>query len=201
MKSKILCKGTAVRLLIFGAGLLLLAGCGGGSSSSTSTTTTTTAANNQVDVAVNFGPAGDVVNGIFTTVTVCQPSTSNCAVIPNVLVDTGSIGLRILPSALGTVTLTQISDTSDDALQECVQYGDTSYSWGPMQLADVEIGGEKAPSIAVQVIAGNTFAVPSSTCLTSPVNPQLPNNGNEDTVATLGANGILGIADGALGLR
>lgn len=199
MNSKIFYNGMLGRLLIIAAGLLLLAGCGGGSSSSTTTTTTTPATTNTVDITASFGPNGQAFgyyNGVFTTVTVCQPSTSNCATIPNVLVDTGSIGLRILPSALGSVTLTQISDQSDDALEECVQFGNTSYTWGPMQLADVEIGGEKAPSIAVQLIGGNNFAVPSSTCLTSPVNPYLPNNGDEDTLASLGSNGILGIGDG-----
>jgi hypothetical protein len=198
MKSKIHFKRTIAPLMIMATGILLWASCGGGSSSSSTTTTTTTpAASNQVALSANPGPNGSsgLINTAFVTVTVCQPSTTNCAQIPNVLVDTGSIGLRIVASALGSTTLTQVSDSSQDALQECIQYGDTSYSWGPMQLADVELGGETAKSIPVQVLGGNTFSVPSSLCLTSAVNPALPNNGNEDTVATLGANGILGIGD------
>jgi hypothetical protein len=146
-------------------------------------------------VTVGFGPlgaAGGYVNGIFTSVTVCAPSTTNCQTVDDVLVDTGSVGLRILNSALTTVpasSLGAITDNSGDQLQECVQYGDTSYSWGPMLLADVELAGEKASSVPIQVMGDNSFAVPSQ-CLATPV---LSGYGNDDTVAALGANGILGV--------
>lgn len=190
MNSKFLSMGTAAPFLLGVMCLLVLAGCG---KSSPSITATITAVNNTAAVTANFGPngeAGGFVNGIFTTVTVCQHGTSNCATIDNVEVDTASIGLRILPSALGSTTLSQILQNGN-ALEECIQYGDTSYSWGPMELADVGIAGEKALNIPVQVL-GTNFAVPS-TCLTNPVNPSLPNGGNEDTLQSLGANGILGI--------
>jgi hypothetical protein len=143
-----------------------------------------------------LGPAGGYVNGIWTTVTVCAPgSTTNCQTVDNVLVDTGSFGLRILNSALTTVpasSLGAITDSSGDQLQECVQYGDTSYTWGPVMLANVGIAGETASSIAIQVIGGNSFDVPSA-CIAVPIAPGLPNGGNDDTVEALGANGILGI--------
>jgi len=184
---------------LFLTGALVLTSCGGGSSTTTTTTTTTPAANNSVDLTVGFGPngqAGGYINGVFTTVTICQAGTSTCTDVPNVLVDTGSVGLRVLSSAISSLTLSAIKDTSGDALQECIQYGDTSFSWGPVLLADVKLGGETAASLPIQSIGGNTFAVPSSNCLTMPVNPALPNNGNEDTVAALGSNGILGIGDG-----
>lgn len=193
-------KATLGRFLALVTGLIFLGGCGGSSSSSSSTLTP--AANNTAAVTVGFGPlgaAGGIVNGIFTSVTVCAPGTSNCETVDNMLVDTGSAGLRILNSALTTVpasSLKTITDSSGDQLQECVQYGDTSYSWGPILVADVELAGEKASSVPIQVIGDNSFAVPSQ-CLATPVNPSLPNGGNEDTVATLGANGILGV--GAFG--
>ena len=166
--------------------LLALAGCGG---SSNNTTTTTTAVNNTAPLVANFGPNGStngIVNGIFINITVCQHGTTNCVPINNVLVDTGSIGLRIVSSALASVKLSQILQ-NNSALLECIQYGDTSYSWGPMQLGD----------IPVQVLGATTLAVPAN-CLTNPVNPSLPGNppGNEDTLQSLGANGILGIGDG-----
>jgi len=189
-------KATLGRFLALVTGLIFLGSCGGSSSSSSSTSTP--AANNTAALTVGFGPlgaAGGYVNGIFTSVTVCAPGTSNCETVDNVLVDTGSAGLRILNSALTTVpasSLGTITDSNGDQLQECVQYGDTSYSWGPMLVADVELAGEKASSLPIQVIGDNSFAVPSQ-CLATPVNPSLPNGGNEDTVATLGANGILGL--------
>jgi hypothetical protein len=169
-----------------------LIGCGSKSSSSTTSSATV---NNTAQLVANFGPNGSnngLINGIFTNITVCQHGTSNCATIDNVEVDTGSIGLRLAQGVLGSVTLSQILQTGSPLL-ECIQYGDTSYSWGPMALADVTIAGETASSIPVQLLGNTTEPVPGN-CLTMPVNPGVPNGGNEDTVATLGASGILGIA-------
>lgn len=179
-----------------------LTGCGSNSSGPAASTVV----NNTATVTAGFGPngpSGGIVNGLFTTVTVCQHGSTTCVSIPDVQVDTGSVGLRLLPSALGTVMLTPIA-VSGSPLEECIQYGDTSYSWGPMELADVQIAGERAAGIAVQVLGGVTPMVPPSAsspasngayCLTNPVNPNLPNGGNEDTLASLGANGILGIGN------
>ena len=192
-------KATAVPFLLSVLSVLGWAGCGG-SSPSTTATTPTPAANNSVAVTANFGPEGQTggfVNGIFTTVTVCQHATQTCAAIQNVMVDTGSIGLRILTSALGSVALTPIQ-IGGNPLEECNQFGDTSYTWGPMQLADVEIGGEKALNIPVQLLGAPPFTVPAADCLSNPVNSNLPNGGDDDTLATLGANGILGIGDGSV---
>jgi len=187
-------------------GALVIVGCGGNGGGGTTTTTTPPAANNTVALTAGFGPngqAGGYHNGLFTTVTICAPGTANCQTIDNVLVDTQSIGLRIVSPALTIpqTSLGVIQDSTDDQLQECIQYGDTSYSWGPMWLADVEVGGEKASSVAIQVIGGNagnaTFATVPSQCLTTPVNPNLPNDGNENTVESFGANGVLGVAGSA----
>jgi len=201
MNRKIFSTGTFARFFIGVMVLVVLASCGGGSGGSSTSTTITPATNNSVALTVGFGPNGQssgITNGLFTTVTVCQHGTSNCATIPNVLVDTGSVGLRIVSSEISSLMLPTIADQTQDELVECVQYGDTSYSWGPMQLADVQIAGETASNIAIQALgaAPSSFTVPA-TCLTTPVNPNLPNGGNEDTVATLGANGILGIGDAA----
>jgi hypothetical protein len=189
-------KATLGCFLALVTGLLFLGSCGGGGSSSSRALTA--ASNNTASVTVGFGPTGQVINGIFTSVSVCQPSTTNCQTVDNVLVDTGSPGLRILNSALTTVPASSLGAISINGsqLQECVQYGDTSYTWGPMMAADVELAGEKAPSVPIQVIGGNSFPVPSQ-CLATPVNTSLPNGGNDDTVAALGANGILGV--GAFG--
>jgi len=173
-------------------GLILLGSCGGSSSSSSGPP----AQNNTASVTVGFGalgPSGGYVNGIWTTVTVCAPgSTTNCQTIDNVLVDTGSAGLRVLNSALTTIpasSLGAVTDSNGDQLEECVQYGDTSYTWGPIMLANVELAGETASSLPIQVIGGTSATVPSQ-CLSTPV---LPGYGNDDTVQTLGANGILGV--------
>jgi Protein of unknown function (DUF3443) len=73
---------------------------------------------------------------------------------------------------------------SGGSLLECTQFVD-GYSWGPIALADVQISGESASSVPVQVIGDPNFTtVPTNCSSTGPA---------EDTVAAFGANGILGI--------
>ena len=165
--------------------------------SQSASTTLTLASSNSAPLFVNFGPNGNTgnpstanYNGLFTTVTVCLPGTPDCQIIPDVLVDTGSVGLRVLNSALTTVPateLTTITDSAGNQVQECVQFPDTSYVWGPVLFADVVIAGEKASYVPIQVIGDTTFSVPASSCLSLGSGPSL------DTVAALGANGILGV--------
>ena len=165
--------------------------------SETSSTTVTVTAPNTAALFVNFGPNGNTgnpnttyYNGVFTTVNVCLPATTVCQVVPDILVDTGSVGLRVLNSALTAVPATEfgtIKDSTGNQVQECVQFGDTSYAWGPIYFANVDIAGEVAATVPFQVIGGANSPVPASSCLTLGSGPSL------DTVAALGANGILGV--------
>lgn len=167
-----------------------LAGCGGGGSSSsspitTSSTPSTPATNNVQPIVANSGAAGagGYVDGVFTSVTICVPGSSSCQTIDNVLVDTGSEGLRILASQL-TLALPQLNDASNAPIVECNQFLD-GYTWGPVRTADIKLAGEVAASVPVQSIGDAGFpTVPNACSSTGP---------SEDTLATLGANGILGI--------
>lgn len=164
------------------AGLLcgLEPACGGSSPSSHPAL-----ASNVQTIAVNGGPGGNYANGLFTNVTVCAPGGSNCQNISGVLVDTGSFGLRLLSSALGTVSssLPQQTDGSGNSVFECAQFVD-SIVWGPVKSADVKIGSETASSIPIEVISSNTMPVPSG-CKSK--------GRAEEDLSSLGANGILGI--------
>src|ERR1700688_446096 len=90
--------------VFFGACLvtfsLLAFGCSKGSSPSAAAQTITTTGSNVQAISVNTGAdpqAFDYIDGAFTSVTVCAPgSTTNCQTISDVLIDTGSSGLRIL---------------------------------------------------------------------------------------------------------
>jgi len=178
-----------------GAALCLSAlSCGGGGGSvaslasggSGSSGGSTPAASNVVSVVVDAGPTSTSpgVNTLFTTVTVCVPDTTTCQTIDHIQVDTGSYGLRILAPALMTLALPVQTLTNGAALLECTAFVD-GYSWGPVALADVRIGGETASSVPVQVIGDPNFTnVPLNCSSTGPA---------EDTVATFGANGILGV--------
>jgi Protein of unknown function (DUF3443) len=178
------------------AGALVIAGCGGVSTSSTSSTSTTTSGSgsttaNVMAIYVNGGPTANQLdggiypNGAFASATICVPgSTTSCVTVNGLLVDTGSTGLRVLQSAISTLNLPGVNASNGTAAYDCVSFVDDSYLWGPVQSADVTLGGETASGLPVQVISTSTN-VPS-TCSNG-------SNLNENTLATLGANGILGV--------
>jgi len=153
-----------------------------------------TAMINHVATVIDAGPAGvNALNLLYTTVTVCAPgSTSACQTIDHVAVDTGSTGLRIIGEVLGngltSSQLTQATDASGNAIVECTQFAD-GYSWGPVKIADMTVGGETAKNLSVQVIGDSAY--PSSTIPTKCKNAGV----EENTVAAFGANAILGIGN------
>jgi hypothetical protein len=119
--------------------------------------------NNTAPLTVNLGAAGDVPNSVSTTVTVCVPNTTTCTTIPDVLVDTGSAGLRLLSSGainvtgaqVGSLGLPQVTDPATGfPVWECVVYGDLSYTWGTLNMATVQVSGETGSQIPAS--AGGT---------------------------------------------
>jgi len=178
----------AKRMLLIATLLVGLGACGGKSTLSSGGSgggsNVTGSAANVATAVVNAGPSGDV-NTLFTTVTVCAPgSKSNCQTIDNIEIDTGSSGLRILASAL-TANLPIQTDSNGNSLAECTQFV-SSYSWGPVALADVTIASETASSLPVQVIGAANFASVPAACAAT--------GSEEDTIQAFGANGILGVA-------
>ncbi len=216
--------GILVRALMIIGGLMVSAGCGGAGSTSATSTTTSSGMAGTAQLSVNLGPAGNYQNGIFTSVTICAPGGSTaCTTIPNVLVDTGSVGLRLLGSTAQGISgdqvenlgLVQVTDPSSGQPEyECVQFGDLSYTWGPVEMGTVQVGSETASNIPggsanagipIQVIS--TLAAPrviqvgqgtaDNPCLTYPGSNGSTFTGglDDDTVANLGANGILGVGN------
>jgi len=125
-----------------------------------------------------------VNNALYTTVIICVPGTSICQSIDHILVDTGSTGLRI-PASLVTLNLPYIADAGNNPIGNCVQYADTTYQWGPIVKADVQMAGEVASSVPIQIVGPANFAAAPSSCTSGGTPAQ--------TVVDLGANGILGI--------
>ncbi|MGE5360697.1 MAG: DUF3443 family protein [Bacteroidales bacterium] len=177
---------TAAAIAVAGA-LFGAVACGGSSSSGGNNTPAPVP--NTVVITAGRGPseANPYVNGAFVSVTICVPGTSQCTTVPDVLLDTGSSGLRVLSSALGGLPLPNMT-SGGATIANCIQYVDLSYNWGAVARADVKLAGEVASTIPVQVIAdpASTFPSAPSTCT---------NGGTAaNTVDALSANGILGVS-------
>ena len=167
---------------LIGLSSLSFVSCGGGGGGAK--VVSTPAPSNEVAVIVDAGPNNSSVNTLFTTVTVCVPgSTTSCQTIDHIQVDTGSYGLRLLAPVL-TLSLPVTTASDGNSLVECTQFVD-GYSWGPVASADIQVAGEAASSVPIQVIGSSTFATVPANCSATGT--------AEDTVAAFGANGILGI--------
>jgi hypothetical protein len=140
---------------------------------------------NVVPMIVNAGPPGaDSFDAPFISVTLCAPGTTSCLTIDEMSVDTGASGVRVLASALTGLTLPQQTASDGNPLVECMTYDD-GYSWGPVKLADVRIGGKLAAQIPIQVIGDPKFSTVPHAC--SDTGP------SENTVVTFGSYGTVGI--------
>jgi hypothetical protein len=161
---------------------------GGGSESTIGSGTGVTPVNNTQPVIIDGGP---IVNNqsvgdadlLFTTVTLCLPGTTTCQSIDHVQIDTGSTGLRILASQL-TLNL-NITQIAGQPIGNCVQYADTTYQWGPVAVADIQMAGEVASSVPIQVVGDLSFPAAPASCSAGGTPVQ--------TVTDLGSNGILGV--------
>lgn len=116
------------------------------------------------------------INEPCVNVTICTPGTQICQTIPNILLDTGSYGLRLFGSLIH-VQLPQI-----DSLYECSQFADGSSDWGPVKYADVQLAGLTALRVPIQVI-DKTIPTTIPTGCTNP----------DDSPSASGFNGILGV--------
>ncbi|MFM0737994.1 DUF3443 family protein [Paraburkholderia xenovorans] len=196
---------------------LTLAGCGGGGGSSNSATAssqsgggnqvappvnqnvsnvlaadasavpTSSLATNTVPVTVS---ATGILNQPMTSVQICTPGSNgvnNCSTIPNVIVDTGSYGLRLFRSVIPNATFNTLvaeKDTNNQTLAECAVFG-SGFGWGTVYQADVKLSSEVAQNLPIHVLADPALSTAAPTAC---------QNGTAlTTPAAMGANGILGI--------
>jgi hypothetical protein len=140
---------------------------------------------NVMAITVNGSLCNDQTSGGYfnkpcVSVTVCNPNGSACQTVNDILLDTGSYGLRIFKSEISGLSLTQATSSSGGALAECIQFADGSTIWGPVQNALVKLANEPAITIPIHVIDAG-FATPTS-CNSPDPNP-----------VTAGYAGILGV--------
>lgn len=146
---------------------------------------------NVLPITLDQGPPGaphSQDNGLFASVQVCMPgSTSQCQTIDHVLIDPGSVGLRLLSSASGgafSLPLPPQLAADGNPLVECFPVAG-GFVWGPVAVADLYLSGEAAISTPIQIIAPlEAPAIPGSCHATGR---------NVGTLAALGAHGILGV--------
>lgn len=194
------------RLALIGL-LGLLAGCGGGNSTEstlivagvpTGTTgieavVTEPQGSNTTEIVVDSGPATGFALGAanlpYVTVTVCAPAPSTaCVSIDHVFLDTGSIGLRVLRSAVASLGLPAIAAEGGGVVSECYPFV-VGAVWGPLARADVRIGGEAASNLPVQLIDDGVpaLAEPPADCV------RAANGELLKSVTSLQAKGVLGV--------
>lgn len=166
--------------------VLITVSCGGGGGGGVATTNLSNAGNSVV-VRVAKGVNGDYINGLFTTVTVCSVGGNACVEVDNILVDTGSTGLRLMASALpiGQITV-NYKKSNGLIVSECSQFV-SGVIWGGLASFDIKLGEETAKDTAVQIINDKNL-------------PSMPNEcaskgQSLSTANILGANGILGISN------
>ncbi|HLZ85508.1 MAG TPA: DUF3443 family protein [Caulobacteraceae bacterium] len=200
-----------IRALLAACALLLLAACGGGGGGVTGSTAVGVgasppppptpppppAAQNFATLTVDAGPAGlssgpngyIQYNVAYVSVTLCAPGATTCQTIDHVQVDTGSVGLRVLQSALSPAMLAALpieNDANGNPLGECYGFVD-GYAFGSVRLADFQVGGEKVAGMPFQVIGdGGAFAAVPSLCSSG-------GGANLAALTALGANGIIGV--------
>jgi hypothetical protein len=175
----------------------ITASYGGRSSSATLDVTgtgVTPVAANVMTISVNGSLCSPVTslnyfNKPCVSVKVCVPGDpSNCQTVNDILLDTGSFGLRIfqqspsnamgLPAAF-TALLPQVSAGSG-SLVGCVDFADGSSLWGPIKRATVILGNEPGVTVPIQVV--NPGFAPATNCGTP-----------DETPIQAGFTGILGV--------
>lgn len=135
---------------------------------------------------VSIGTSGvcRTINVLCGSVTICQPGTSNCQTVSDMLIDIGSVGVRVFGSVLST-PLTQSEDAQGRPLGVCAFFADGTTTWGPVQIADVVLGGSAAVRVPIQVIAPSFGGQSVSS---NPCNDTVDEDPQETSF-----NGILGI--------
>lgn len=168
--------------------LIFISGCNSGDSSSNQVI------NQGMNISITPNSTGvcSYVNAPCVSVSICDSSGNNCSTVNNVLLDTGSYGLRLFNSTISQNTLNNlkpITDKNNNPVGECVSYGDGSQNWGGVYKANINLSSDAiAANVPIQII-NSSFYTPPSECYNATQSPQ-----------DFGLNGVLGvglyIADG-----
>jgi hypothetical protein len=137
--------------------------------------------------AANVMPISvDANNRMLVSVKVCQEGSSVCQTVNRIMLDTGSVGLRIHASALVSILggLTVYTSGGGGTTADCALFGNF-YAWGPLRGADVYFAGEAAPGLALQVYDDDAVPMASAAGCGGALADAVP--------AQVGFNGVLGV--------
>lgn len=186
MKSIRLLLGVSLMLPL----LMVSAGCGGGGGGSPAPAATNPATGPELTAnLMTISVDGSLCSGATSSnypnkpcvsVKICNPGTSVCQTVNDILLDTGSFGLRIFRQAIPNLSLPAVASGSG-SLAGCIQFADGTSLWGPILLADVLLGNEPAVQIPIQVVDASFGSLPSSCA------------GADPSPASAGYTGILGV--------
>lgn len=138
---------------------------------------------NALPFSVTAGPFDDA-NMPLASITVCATGTKNCTPVNNVLIDTGSFGLRIFGSQLTGLGIAPNTNGGSE-IGECAFFGAGS-TWGAVSTVDVQIAGEPKITIPIQVMDDiNAFAPAPRDCVMGGPLESSPNQ--------TGFNGLMGV--------
>ena len=176
-------KGTTTALAVGTAAIT--ASFGGFSNHANLTVMSAGAAANVMTISVDgslcsAATSNNYLNKPCVSVTVCNPGTDTCDTLNDILLDTGSYGLRIFKQAVPDLTLQKVVSGSG-SLASCIQFADGSSLWGPVQLAGVQLGNEPAVQIPIHVIDAS-FGTRPAHCANA-----------DQTPASAGFTGVLGV--------
>lgn len=145
--------------------------------------------------------ADSYLNKPCVEVTLCDSSTGmKCEKISDILLDTGSFGLRVFKDSFTQLEPYDSAKQAKDfeffsksnagvngKLVQCARFGDGSADWGPVMNARIVLGEENSVLAPIQVI-DRDFANYTDKCVNS-----ADGSGPEESSNTAGFNGILGV--------
>ncbi|WP_455289939.1 DUF3443 family protein [Cupriavidus necator] len=177
---------------------VMITACGGGggdvspsssAAASSSTSVASSSPTNALPTIEGVIPAGSnvlkvtvtpsYVNGPMASITICEPGTANCRTIDNMLIDTGSVGVRVKASVLAGLLLPAVLNDAGYPAAECLTFASATV-WGAVRSADVQMAGEVARNLPLQVTSDPS--IPSGDASGCPAQAGLA-----------GENGIIGI--------
>lgn len=126
-----------------------------------------------IKVTPNLTGVCSNVNSPCVSVTICDNNNQNCSTVDNVLLDTGSYGLRIFSSLLNQNTINALNPikNNNNPIGECVSYGDGSQNWGQVVSANIQLSSSAIASNVPMQLINSSWNTPPSSCSNATTSP------------------------------